>query len=122
MFFGSMQIDFSVIDRMALEVVLIGMLVVFTALIGIYSIVRYVLPAVLRFQLKKAAKVSGKRVEEIRESVPADMNAAIAMALYMYYSEIHDEESNVITRNRVSRTYSPWSSKLYNMRGFNHFC
>jgi glutaconyl-CoA/methylmalonyl-CoA decarboxylase subunit delta len=121
MFFGSLQFDFSVIDNTALEVVLVGMLVVFSSLISIYAIVRYVLPAVLRFQLKKAAKVSGKKVEELRDSVPADMNAAIAMALYMYYNEIHDEESNVITINRVSRTYSPWSSKLYNMRGFNNF-
>jgi len=47
--------------------------------------------------------------------VPADTNAAIAMAIYLYNSELHDEESNVITINKVSRVYSPWSSKLHNM-------
>ncbi len=121
MIYGSLQLDFSVIDNFSLEIVLVGMMVVFIALLSIYSIVRYILPAVLRIQLRKAVKGSGKKVEEIRESVPADTNAAIAMALYMYYNEIHDEESNVITINRVSRTYSPWSSKLYNMRGFDRF-
>ena len=51
----------------------------------------------------------------MHEEVPADANAAIAMALYLYFNELHDEESNVITINKVSRAYSPWSSKLYNM-------
>jgi hypothetical protein len=34
----------------------------------------------------------------------------------MYFNEMHDEESDIITVKRVSKTYSPWSSKLYNMR------
>ncbi|MDX9905877.1 MAG: lamin tail domain-containing protein, partial [Bacteroidales bacterium] len=40
---------------------------------------------------------------------------AIAMALFLY-NEVHDEESNILTIERVSRIYSPWSSKYYNMR------
>jgi hypothetical protein len=47
--------------------------------------------------------------------IPGDHSAAIAMALYMY-NELHDEESNILTIDRVSRVYSPWSSKYYNMR------
>jgi hypothetical protein len=45
-----------------------------------------------------------------------DTEAAIATALYLYFNEMHDEESDVITVKRVSKTYSPWSSKLYSMR------
>jgi hypothetical protein len=37
------------------------------------------------------------------------------MALFLY-NELHDEESNILTIERVSRIYSPWSSKYYNMR------
>jgi glutaconyl-CoA/methylmalonyl-CoA decarboxylase subunit delta len=44
--------------------------------------------------------------------------AAIAVALYLHFNELHDEESNIITIQRVSKTYSPWSSKIYNMRNF----
>jgi Na+-transporting methylmalonyl-CoA/oxaloacetate decarboxylase gamma subunit len=51
---------------------------------------------------------------------PADpqgeINAAIATALYLYSNELHDQENPVITMIRVSKTYSPWSSKIYGLR------
>jgi len=42
--------------------------------------------------------------------------AAIAMAIYMYKVEMHDKESLTITLKKVSRIYSPWSSKIYTLR------
>ena len=42
--------------------------------------------------------------------------AAIAMALYLYQNELHDYENTVLTINKVSKNYSPWSSKLYGLR------
>jgi glutaconyl-CoA/methylmalonyl-CoA decarboxylase subunit delta len=50
-----------------------------------------------------------------KHAVPEDHSAAIALALYLN-NELHDEESNILTIERVSRIYSPWSSKYYNMR------
>ena len=41
--------------------------------------------------------------------------AAIAMALHDHL-EAHDQESAVLTINKVRRAYSPWSSKIYNLR------
>ena len=41
--------------------------------------------------------------------------AAIAMAMHLYYNA-HDEEPHVITIQEVERRYSPWSSKIYSMR------
>lgn len=38
--------------------------------------------------------------------------AAIAMALHLY-SNLHDEESDIITLKNIDRRYSPWSSKIY---------
>ena len=67
----------------------------------------------------------GRKMDEMQEaaspnlvedSVSGEVNAAIAMALYLYSSEIHDQEDPVITMIRVSRTYSPWSSKIYGLR------
>lgn len=49
------------------------------------------------------------------ELIPDDHSAAIAMALYLY-ADLHDQESNILTIERVSRLYSPWCSKYYNMR------
>jgi len=45
--------------------------------------------------------------------VPSADVVAIAMALHLYYDEVHDDESNVITIKRIERRYSPWSSKIY---------
>ena len=50
--------------------------------------------------------------------VSGEVNAAIAMTLYLYASELHDAENTVLTINKVSRTYSPWSSKIYGLRKF----
>lgn len=41
--------------------------------------------------------------------------AAIAMALRDHF-DAHDQESTILTINKVRRSYSPWSSKIYNMR------
>lgn len=51
----------------------------------------------------------------------ADPNdiAAISAAIYMYFSELHDSESNVITIESTDRYYSPWSSKVHGMKHLN---
>ncbi len=54
--------------------------------------------------------------EPVQDKISGEVNAAIAMALYLYTNEIHDQENPVITMIRVSRTYSPWSSKIYGLR------
>jgi hypothetical protein len=50
--------------------------------------------------------------------VSGEVNAAIALTLYLYATELHDAENTVLTINKVSRTYSPWSSKIYGLRKF----
>lgn len=47
------------------------------------------------------------------EYIPALDSAAIAMAIHLYYDDVHDEESHVITIKNVERKYSPWNSKIY---------
>ena len=41
--------------------------------------------------------------------------AAIVMALHEHL-DTHDKESMVLTINKVRRSYSPWSSKIYGLR------
>ena len=48
--------------------------------------------------------------------VSDEVAAAIALAIHMYKIEIHDMESLTITLKKVSRIYSPWSSKIYTLR------
>lgn len=49
-------------------------------------------------------------------SVSDEEAAAIALAIHMYKIEMHDMESLTITLKKVSRIYSPWSSKIYTLR------
>jgi len=42
--------------------------------------------------------------------------AAIALAISLYKSQMHDMDSFTITLRKVSRIYSPWSSKIYTLR------
>ena len=56
----------------------------------------------------KSPSISNESVE-----IPTTDIVAIAMALHLFYDEVHDDESNVITIKRIERRYSPWSSKIY---------
>ena len=69
----------------------------------------------ISFKRKRAKVARSQRVKELlgmKEVPNADM-IAIAMALHLFYDEVHDNESNVITIKRIERRYSPWSSKIY---------
>ncbi len=54
-------------------------------------------------------------VEEHPDSDSGEEIAAIAMAVYEHLNA-HDNESTILTINKVKRAYSPWSSKIYSMR------
>lgn len=48
-------------------------------------------------------------------NIPADVLAAIAMALYEIQDQVHDVESNVLTIKRAPQEYLPWASKEHSM-------
>ncbi len=91
----------------------IGIVVVFVALtilVLLFELVQYlILSSAKRKQIK-----AGKKEEEIVD-IAANEIAAISMALHLFLSDVHDEESNVITIKRIERRYSPWNSKIYGL-------
>ncbi len=108
-----------VIDSLTWTIVFVGIGIVFLALASVYLFFRYFLTFILNFRLKSFARKRGIDPAEIvtaKNMLSGEVNAAIAMALYSYMNELHDVESGVITIRRVSKNYSPWSSKLYNMK------
>ncbi|HUW92272.1 MAG TPA: OadG family protein [Bacteroidales bacterium] len=108
-----------VFDSITWIIVFVGISIVFLALLIIYLFFRYVLTFILNFRLKSFARKKGIDSAEIvtaRTMMTGEVNAAIAMALFMYFNEMHDVESGIVTIKRVSKNYSPWSSKLYNMK------
>ena len=59
------------------------------------------------------------------EEASNEVNAAIALALFLLSKQEHDEEYTILTMHKVSRNYSPWNSKIYGLRkrpgGFTSF-
>src|SRR6056297_3531187 len=105
------------IDRQSTIIVITGYLIVFLSLIILCLVFRYIMPLFFKINMYRRAAREGRAVDDSEKQVlTGELNAAIATALYLYFDEIHDYESNVITIRKVSKSYSPWNSKLYNMR------
>lgn len=109
------KFDPSAIDSESLIITIVGYLVVFAAL-GVLFVLFFSLPKVLRIRFKPRRKADGTIVTEIPAELDVDVNAAISLALYLHFNQYHDEESNLMTIKRESRLYSPWSSKIYQVR------
>src|SRR5690554_4962681 len=62
---------------------------------------------------KKAPSSPDKKTKETDNGIEGNVTAALSLALHLYFNELHDEESNVVTIKQVRRAYSPWSSKIY---------
>lgn len=65
---------------------------------------------------KKGKIESENTAVEEPHILSGEINAAIALAIHLYRNEMHDHEEAVITIKKVTKTYSPWSSKLYMLR------
>lgn len=105
-------------DPYGIGMTMIAMFVVFMALAILYVIYKNM----GQFFVRKGAKATlatgsdAKTVASSDTEMSGEVNAAIAMALYLYHSELHDNENTVLTIQKVSRNYSPWSSKIYTLR------
>ena len=107
------------LDSLTWTIVVVGIGIVFLSLLTVYWFFRYILTFILNFRFRSFARKKGIDPAEAltaKTIQSGEENAAIAMALYQYFNELHDVESGVVTIKRVSRHYSPWSSKLYNMK------
>lgn len=73
-----------------------------------------------RLMSKRKLESQGKTAADIdgdHEHVDtADAIAAIAMALSEHFDSEHDLEDYILTMRRMKRAYSPWNSKIYNLR------
>ena len=106
--------DLSLIDHYTLVIAIAGYCIVLLSLaIMAYLFTR--LHTVQDFLAKRrldAQKISDKEAPP-KVIMTGEENAAIAAALYLFFSELHDEEKYVMTIRKVSKAYSPWNSKIY---------
>lgn len=111
---------FGRLDPTGIALTIISMSVVFAALILLYLV--YKLIGNLnqnKYKIKviKPAFLKGEKTQVAEEmELSGETNAAIALALSLYVAQIHDFENTTITIKKISRPYSPWSSKIYGLR------
>jgi len=107
-------------DPNGLGMALVAMSVVFFSLALLYLVFKNI--GVL-FMRKSKTVASSKTTEVVNKDsksqyLSGEVSAAIAMSLHLYQSEYHDDENMVLTIKKISRTYSPWSSKTYTLRKY----
>lgn len=111
-------------DPLGIGMAAIAMSVVFLALLLLYLVFKQVGVQLTAAQERRVAKPVKTKAEPKREAVSSSAGitegvyAAIATAIHLYNEELHDEETAVLTINKVSRTYSPWSSKIHGLNTY----
>ena len=118
--FGEVIFDLSRITSENTTLAFVGYLIVFIALIALYFVFHYI-PVFLNAMTKRRLKKRGVEEVVIEDlTISGEVSAAISTAVYLYLSELHDDEKTVLTIKKISKRYSPWSSKIYNVtRGLN---
>ena len=87
------------------------------------SVVFTILPKLHSRKLRKKLQQmnGGSKSTLANTMLPGEVSAAIAMAISIYFDELHDQETAILTIKKVGKTYSPWNSKIYNVINFNSF-
>lgn len=108
--------NFRVNDPWGIGLSLTSMAVVFIGLILLFLLFKFIGWISINLGAKRAEK-AGNRIskDRIEQTMGAEI-AAIGMALHEMNEEVHDDESTILTINKVQRNYSPWSSKIHGLR------
>lgn len=97
-------------------ITIIAMSIVILALI-VLSILFYIFGKISSNVLSKKKKVArGTHDDDEHEVDSGEAIAAIAMALSEHFNVNHDIEDTILTIRKLKRSYSPWNSKIYNLR------
>lgn len=107
-------------DRFGGAITIIAMCIVLFALI-VLSVLFLgfgkISAAVLTSKKRKAHGVTSQNSENHHEELDSgEVIAAIGMALAEHFGQGHDMEDTILTIKRMKKAYSPWNSKIYNMR------
>jgi Na+-transporting methylmalonyl-CoA/oxaloacetate decarboxylase gamma subunit len=114
-------------DPWGLGMAVIAMSVVFLALLLLYLTFKQLgiqLTAIQKRRQERLIKKPKEKTELKPETISTSAGisegvyAAIAVAIHLYTEELQDAEAAVLTINKVSRTYSPWSSKIHGLNTY----
>ena len=94
---------------------LFGFLMVFTVLVLLIFVMKGMGWIFTRDRKPKAVATSSAEPALDHAISDQEIAAAIITALKLYKSNLHDQESEMITISRIARAYSPWSSKIHGL-------
>ncbi|KAA6338704.1 hypothetical protein EZS27_013313 [termite gut metagenome] len=108
-------------DSVGVGMSIIAMSVVFIGLVLLYISFKIVGNTAVRLTKRNAMKAHGitdkaEAKERFGGALSGEEYAAIAMAIHEHTNDVHDIEDMILTIDKVKRTYSPWSSKIYTLR------
>ena len=93
----------------------IGFALVFAVLVLLIYVMRLMGWFFTRDRKPKAAASASSEPALDHAISDQELAAAIATALKLYKSALHDQESEMITISRITRAYSPWNSKIHGL-------
>ena len=93
----------------------IGFLIVFLVLVLLIFIMRGMGWVFTRERKPRVAAAPASEPAIDHAISDQELVAAIATALKLYKSDLHDRESETLTINRITRAYSPWNSKIHGL-------
>ena len=108
-------------DPIGYGMTIIAMIVVFGALLMLFIVFKCIGIANQKFEKRK--EITSKPTSSVPSSLKRDRHleasgeviAAISIALKQYRIDVDNIESNILTINKVARSYSPWSSKIHGL-------
>lgn len=107
-------------DSTGAAVTILSMIIVISALVILSILFLFFgkISASLLTKKKKAAiTAAGTEDHHDHDHLESgEVIAAIAMALAEHFDQGHDMEDTILTIRRMKRAYSPWNSKIYNLR------
>ncbi len=108
-------------DKFGASMTITAMVVVFFALVLLFFAFRLIGKTSKKLSQKRSQNATanapqGTATATVPSEVSGEVLAAIFMALHEEQSNAHDIEHNILTFNKVNKSYSPWSSKIYGMR------
>jgi glutaconyl-CoA/methylmalonyl-CoA decarboxylase subunit delta len=114
---SAISFDFSAVTEFSVMVALIGYITVFVVLILLFFIYDNI-PKLIRLNVRQKLRKQGK-LDDAEKSVEivGEVNAAISIALFLFMND-HDDESRRLTIRNIQRSYTPWSSRIYNVNDY----
>lgn len=102
----------------AITIIAMGIVVAALALLSLlFLIFGKISSWMITSKKKRAHGVNDETAEDHHNELDSgETIAAIGMALAEHFGQTHDMEDAILTIRRMKKSYSPWNSKIYNMR------